>query len=232
MPRYRDGELKPPPRRFTAELLEDAIRTTVGEVRAPLPDELGGGSVGWGDELDTRRLDVHERRKVAGYLAKYTTKSTEAAGGVIHPVAESHVNTLAVGEHVRCFLRAAFALDAQPGLAERRYGRCAHALGYRGHCLTKSRRYSTTFKALRQAREEHAREKLLRHTTDRAQRALAELDANDRITSFRYVGQGHLTTADALLAASAAARAREERRAARDAVVDELIRREGTNAAD
>ena len=30
---------------------------------------------------------------------------------------------------------------------------CAHAFGYRGHCLTKSRRYSTTFKALREARE-------------------------------------------------------------------------------
>jgi replication initiator protein RepSA len=126
------------------------------------------------------------------------------------------VNTLPVGEHVRCFLRAAFALEAEPGLAERRYGRCAHALGYRGHCLTKSRRYSTTFKALRQAREEHVREQLLRHTTDRVQRALAELDASDRITSFRYAGQGHLTTADALLAASAATRAREGRRAARE----------------
>jgi replication initiator protein RepSA len=64
MPRYRKRELRPPPRCFTVELLEDAIRATASEVRAPLPDELGGGTVGWGDELDTRRLDADERRKV------------------------------------------------------------------------------------------------------------------------------------------------------------------------
>ena len=53
-----------------------------------------------------------------------------------------------------------------------------------------------------------------RRSPDAAQRALA--DASERIASFRYVGQGHLTAADALLAASAAARAREHRRAARE----------------
>ena len=49
-------------------------------VRAP--DELGGGEVRWGDELDIKRLDREERRRVAGYLAKYSTKSTELAGGL------------------------------------------------------------------------------------------------------------------------------------------------------
>ena len=38
--------------------------------------------------------------------------------------------------------RLAAAIDATRGSP-----RCAHAFGYRGHCLTKSRRYSTTFKA-------------------------------------------------------------------------------------
>jgi hypothetical protein len=38
------------------------------------------------------------------------------------------------------------------------------------------------------------------------------------MASFRYVGQGHVTAADALLASSAAARAREQRRAAREAL--------------
>ena len=36
-----------------------------------------------------------------------------------------------------------------------RLRRWAHQLGFRGHCFTKSRRYSTTFTALRQARHEH-----------------------------------------------------------------------------
>ena len=161
-------------------------------------------------------LDAHERRAVAGYLAKYATKSTEQAGSVCHRVTEAAVDHLPVREHVRAFLRAAFELHGEPGLAGRRFGACAHALGYRGHCLTKSRRYSTTFKALRQAREQHVHEQLLARIKDPAQRASAA--AAERTASFRYVGQGHITAADAYLAASAAARAREERQAAREAL--------------
>jgi hypothetical protein len=216
MPAYRAAEIKPPPARFTVELLEHAIYATVAEVRAPLPEELGGRAGRWGDELEVRRLNTEERGKVAGYLAKYATKSTEQAGGVLHRVSEHAVDGLAVSEHVRAYLRAAFALADDPGLSERRFGRYAHAFGYRGHCLTKSRRYSTTFKALRQAREHHVHKQLRERSNDAAQRALAAAANGERIASFRYVGQGHLTAADALLAASAAARAREERRAARE----------------
>jgi hypothetical protein len=100
---------------------------------------------------------------------------------------------------------------------DRRLTASAHAFGYRGHCLTKSRRYSTTFKALREARERHVHEQLLARSADTAQRALAEATATERITAFRYAGRGHLTAADAFLAASAAARAREHSRLAREA---------------
>ena len=214
MPTYRASELKPPPARFGVELLEDAIRVTAGEVRAPLPDELGAGAVAWGDELDVRRLEDRERREVAGYLAKYATKSTEQAGGVLHPVTEHQLHGLPVREHVRCYLREAFSLAGDPALAARRFGACAHAFGYRGHCLTKSHRYSTTFKALRQAREQHVHEQLIARSNDAAQRALA--GAVERLASFRLAGIGHLTSADAYLAQSAHARAREQRRLARD----------------
>jgi hypothetical protein len=214
MPAYRATEVKPPPARFDAELLECAIRTTTGEVRAPLPHELGRGAVRWGDELDVRRLDAHERREVAGYLAKYATKSTEQAGGVLHRVTEQELDALPVREHVRAYMRAAFALARDQALADRRFGPCAHTLGYRGHCLTKSRRHSTTFKALCEDRQRHVHEQLLARTGDDAQCALA--GAAERSASFRYVGIGHLTAADALLAASAAARAREHRRLARE----------------
>jgi hypothetical protein len=214
MPAYRADEVKPPRARFTVELLEDAIRSTANVVAAPLPAELGGGTVRWGDELDVRHLDTHERGQVAGYLAKYATKSTEEVGGVVHRVAEHQVDELPVREHVRAYLRAAFALAADPALADRRLAACAHALGYRGHCLTKSRRYSTTFKALREAREQHVHGEILARSHDPAQRAIVEADT--RVASFRYAGQGHLTAADALLAASAAARAREALRLARE----------------
>jgi hypothetical protein len=219
MPAYRAGELRPPDERFSVELLELAIRQTVDVVSAPLPDELGGGRVQWGQELDIRPLDQEQRREVAGYLAKYATKSTEQAGGVLHPVTEHQVDQLPVREHVRAYMREAFRLAGDRALAGRRFGPCAHALGYRGHCLTKSRRYSTTFKALRQAREQHVHQQLLARSTDAAQRALA--DAGERIASFRFEGLGHLTAADELLALSAAARAREQRWAGREAVSED-----------
>jgi Replication initiator protein, pSAM2 len=203
-----------PPPRFGVELLDEALRATVAEVGAPLPDELGGGRVRWGEELDIRPLDADARREVAGYLAKYATKSTEQGGSVLHPVTEHQLDQLPVRDHARRYMRAAFTLAADPALADRRLGPCAHQLGYRGHCLTKSRRYSTTFKALRQAREQHVHEQLRAGSTDPAQRALAA--ASERVASFRYVGQGHITAADAFLAASAADRAREHRRLARE----------------
>jgi len=184
MPAYRASELKPPPVRFGVELLEDAIRVTAGEVRAPLPDELG--AVAWGGELDVRRLGAHERREVAGYLAKYATKSTEQAGGLLHPVAQHQLDVLPVREHVRRYLREAFSLVEVPALAARRFGACAHALGYRGHCLTKSHRYSTTFKALRWARVRHVHEQLIARSNDAAQRALA--GAVERLARFRVTG--------------------------------------------
>jgi hypothetical protein len=213
MPAYRAHEVHPPPPRFDMQLLEDALRATVGEVDAPLPAELGGGRVRWGDELDIRQLDLEGRREVAAYLAKYATKSTEQAGGILHPVTEHQVDQLPVRDHVRRYLRAAFTLAEDPAVADRRLGACAHQHGYRGHCLTKSRRYSTTFKALREAREQHVHEQILARSQDVAQRAIA--GASERVASFRYIGHGHITAADAFLAASAAARAREERAAAR-----------------
>jgi hypothetical protein len=111
-------------------------------------------------------------------------------------------------------MREAFALAKNDASNERRFAPCAHQLGYRGHCLTKSRRYSTTFKELREARERHVHEQLLAPSTDAAQRAIA--GASERIATFRYDGQGHVTAGDALLADAAAARAREHRRLARE----------------
>jgi hypothetical protein len=91
MPAYRAEECRPPDSRFTVELLADAIRSAVDAVRAPLPDELGGGEVAWGDELEVRPVsetgDGVRARRCAGYLAKYATKSTELAGGMLHRIA-------------------------------------------------------------------------------------------------------------------------------------------------
>jgi Replication initiator protein, pSAM2 len=94
-----------------------------------------------------------------------------------------------------------------------RLAACAHAFGYRGHCLTKSRRYSTTFRQLRADREAFVHAQILARSTDATQRALAGAAA--RIVTLAFDGVGHVTTADAYLAAQAAAEARERRLAAR-----------------
>ena len=71
-----------------------------------------------------RALDPDTRREVAGYLAKYATKSTEQAGGVLHPVTEHH-STRCGREHVRAYMREAFVLHGDPALGDRRLGPCA-----------------------------------------------------------------------------------------------------------
>jgi hypothetical protein len=309
MPKYRADEVRPPDSRFTTQLLEDALRATAEVVKVTVPDELGAGEIRWGKQLDVEHLTREEqpRRRRAGYLAKYSTKSTEQAGGLLHPIHPNDVEHVNVSEHNRRYLRTAFELHAQVtdaigadtptepltkprpapatsrhpnelvlrvtaamstderisvrlhdgrefvgritrrtsdglvldtgsqvALAEvcsittappqppkrdkrdRRLAACAHTFGYRGHCLTKSRWWSTTFTAQRQARQDHVRQQQL-NGGDQTQRVLAEHAPEERITAFEFVGVGHLTTADAYLAAQAAARAREHRELARDA---------------
>jgi hypothetical protein len=71
--------------------------------------------------------------------------------------------------------------------------------------------------ALCQAREQHMREQLLNgRNGPESQRRLAELELEERVARFEFAGVGHLTTADAYLAAQAAAQAREHRQLARE----------------
>lgn len=113
MPAYRAEEVRAPARRFTTQLLEDALRASAEEVSVQIPDELGGGTaVRWGAQLDVQQLstDDEQCRRRASYLAKYTTKSTEQAGGLLHRITRSEVEHVQVREHVRGYLRAAFEL--------------------------------------------------------------------------------------------------------------------------
>ncbi|WP_051324162.1 replication initiator [Candidatus Solirubrobacter pratensis] len=224
MPKYRAHELHPPAREFDLELLEQTIRGTVETVSAPMSDELGGGRVTWGPELDIQRVgESFDAQRCARYLAKYATKATEQAGGVLHRVTEREVDALPVRPHVREYLRRAFVLDGHA--SDRRLGKTAHAFGYRGHCLTKSRRYSTTFKALREAREAFVHEELLARTKDATQLAIAA--GGDRFVFMDFVGQGHITALDDWLAEKGREKRREDRLAAVEALADHhSLRRE------
>jgi hypothetical protein len=80
-------------------------------------------------------------------------------------------------------------------------------LGFGGHFLTKSRRHSITFRALRDRRTAWRRE-----NTDTARH---DDETTVIINTLVYVGAGWLTAGDALLANTAAALARERQRIGR-----------------
>src|SRR5207247_10670369 len=117
----------------------------------------------WGPLLDVGAIDLGARvdaTKCAGYIAKYATKSTEAVGGLTSRLEESDLANLRVRPHVRRYIECAWRLAVEPNLHGLRLRRWAHTLGFRGHCFTKSRRYSTTFTALRRARHEYVLRRL------------------------------------------------------------------------
>nr|WP_245766740.1 replication initiator [Streptomyces colonosanans] len=78
-----------------------------------------------------------------------------------------------------------------------------HTLGYRGHILTKSRTYSTTYAALRAERAQYV--------------GYADTPATVTDAHWRYVGSGH-TPGAALLAAGVAEDIATNREIARDAI--------------
>jgi hypothetical protein len=88
------------------------------------------------------------------------------------------------------------AIDEYVGL---RLAEWAHMLGFRGHFSTKSRRYSTTLGALRQARIDHnQREHAHEITTGRLP---FDDDQVLVVAHWRYLGQG-MTPGEALLTAA------------------------------
>jgi hypothetical protein len=128
---------------------------------------------------------------VAGYLAKYVTKGAEDAGTVDTTIAcrscrglgvvRSDDNTspgkrclachgegarlalddLRLADHPLAMIRTAWELGGRVELAALNLRLWAHMLGFPGHCATKSRRYSTTLTALRNARRDHKTANLL-----------------------------------------------------------------------
>jgi hypothetical protein len=229
--------LAPPPSGVTAGHLERAIRQAAAAVRVPCPplDQDPAAPVlyaRWGDQLDVRNVtrtrsgeDPAElsAEQVAAYLAKYATKATESFGTRLdRRVTADDLDTLdqQLPAHAAALVRACWELGGRPGLDGLRLRKWAHMLGFRGHWQTKSRRYSTTFTLLRRARAEYARRR--RHGEG------VPLDAWGRpeddelvevVATWAFVGRGYQTQGEAWLALSAAARARERRRIAREELI-------------
>src|SRR5207237_5418692 len=98
--------------------------------------------------------------------------------------------------HARRLIAECLRLGAVQELAEFRLAEWAHMLGFRGHFSTKSRRYSTTLGALRQARADHVQAEQI--STGRLP---YEDDTILVIGQWRYLGQG-LIPGEAVLTAA------------------------------
>ncbi|KNE83502.1 MULTISPECIES: replication initiator [Streptomyces] len=188
-----DGPDTTPPGWATTGLLTDAVRTAVGLVHlvAPGREIVGPRVLRFGPQVDVRpisALGAGERltsAAVAGYIAKYATKGAEAAGAVDARIRRSaDLATLPVRDHTLRMIGTCWWLGGLEPFEPLGLRRWAHMLGYGGHFSSKSRRYSTTLTALRQARAEYRAEK---------QRAALGLDDRPVISvgQWRYAGRGY-----------------------------------------
>lgn len=159
------------------------------------PDTSAGRRLRWGAQIDARRLlsegASRDDDAVAAYVAKYVTKgATDTGAGTDYPIAAADdIESVPVNDHVRRLMRTCWRLGGLSEYEPLRLRAWAHTLGYRGHILTNSRAYSTTYAVLRAERARHA----------------GHVDMPDEITErhWRYVGSGH-TPGAALIAAGVA----------------------------
>jgi hypothetical protein len=162
------------PALYTADLLSAAIVQAAAVVRLLVGT---GGSLTlkrqsqvwlrFGTQTDARPVRREaivatgrplDAEAVANYIAKYVTKSLDVPG-----LPDARLRTavditgLRCPAHYRTMISTAWQLGARQATGDPRFRLHAHQLGYGGHPLTKSRRYSVTFGYLRSERAEHRR---------------------------------------------------------------------------
>ncbi|MFE0627804.1 replication initiator protein RepSA [Streptomyces sp. NPDC058864] len=231
------GPDDPPPPWATTPLLTDAIEAAAARVSVPVPaaDDHPGRVLRWGQQVDVRPIGTHDQegdsdtdaelteQVVAAYVAKYATKAAEATDTVNHRIGNREaLDLFDLPAHTRRLIEVCFDLhDAYP---DRKLRAWAHMLGFRGHFLTKSRRYSSTFAERRQVRADY------RARQERRERGLPDPDETEGSTlilaHWTYAGHGH-TPGESWLAASIARDIRINRDTAREALADLATEEEG-----
>lgn len=205
------------------------VRFEVADPTAHNPNETAALVVRFGTQIDTQPLSAEtivkvddsensdvpigrlSPRRVAGYLAKYVTKSLADFGISARRLSSESIADLDVTEHVRAILTTISALAevARQGLGTLTgIGRWLHTLAYRGHITTKSRRYSTTMGALRAIRATWTRQQTAKHTVSQNipdSREIAALPDGTEVW-WEFDRAGHATPGDRTLVVSAALR--------------------------
>ena len=192
-----EGPETVPPAWATAELLDASIRAAAARVAVSLPPagRFGPRVLRWGKQVDVQPIGDMDgvelsEATVAVYVAKYATKAAETTGTIDRRIGEAREldRMPDLPDHTRRLIEACWELDVD--YPDRLLAHWSHMLGFRGHFLTKSRRYSTTFGERRQVRADY------RAKQERRERGLSEeLDDSEGSTlvlaHWVYAGHGH-----------------------------------------
>lgn len=158
------------------------------------------GTARWGSQIDVEVLErSSEESHIASYVAKYVTKEPAMHAGLLGRIlSEADLKGRHLPPHLFNMVATAWFLGGSAELGSLGLRRHAHHLGYSGHFLTKSRGYSTTFGALREAR---------------AAWQLARNGVDDELTTrrLRAVGRGWANDGEALFAAAQARQRAEDK---------------------
>ncbi|HJT04957.1 MAG TPA: replication initiator [Pseudonocardiaceae bacterium] len=209
-------DYQPPQINIDAAGLAEAIRQAAAHVRLTVEMPDGPDVVlRFGTQLDTQTVNGGPAGELtpehaARYIAKYATKSAEDFGLGERRTTPEAVALLEVPDHVGRLVRTAWRLGEHPAYEGLR--QWVHMLGFRGHFASKSHHYSTTLGAIRAERRIYRQRQAVEDV-----RELIDEDTTLVVSHWQFAGVGYLTAGDSVLALSAAARAREQRKAARDA---------------
>ena len=216
-----------PPSWATGEALCAAVKSAAETVTVAVPEtaELGERVLGFGVEKDARVINASgelSAEKVAAYLAKYVSKSTEDAHGVDSPVTHASQIDMRVGhEHTRTLMHTTWRLGGLAPFAGLGLRRWCHMLGFPGHNTTASRRYSVTRTELARIRQEYVIEKW------RERNGATELTRETvREAHWQYVFSGYPTAPMANFATSIREEIEFAREEARDAAAQERTERQ------
>jgi hypothetical protein len=222
-PRGADGPAPDLP--LTTADLEAAVQAAAAKVRLDAPATPDGTvyRLRWGSQADCRTitdtadrdgraLSVAHPGQVAAYTAKYVTKTTDEFGLPTRVLSARHAANAGASPHAVRLVETAEWLATHGGTKYERLLRRLSTLGYRGHPITKSRKYSFTFGQIRRARRVHRTSPGLdpdadiRELRDDADEDLPE--GFERVSTWQFAGVGYLDLPTAAAAVEEAARSR------------------------
>lgn len=150
-----EREISVPPSWLGSELLDATLHEVARRFSIVGTD---GRSLRWGRQIDVKDVasDVRDDRRIASYVAKYATKSTSDSIALARRLrSRREIRDLQLDPHLKRLALTAWDLADKPEFESLRLRSHAHAFGFRGQLITKSRLYSTTFARLRGSRSEH-----------------------------------------------------------------------------